>query len=131
MGQRGDRKIMFRIEINGNVCVNRGDTFEMPLVFDATRLDGETEKLALKTGDELTFRLVYPNSCGCKPALEKTHIVEADGEEISFAFEHSDTADLTPQTYYYEVKLRRPNSEEDKEDYHATLTSRRKFVVLS
>jgi hypothetical protein len=131
MGERGDRKIMFRIEINGNICVNRGDTFEVPLSFGAAKLDSETEKPALKVGDVLTFRLVCPNSCGCRQILEKAYVVESDEEEVSFAFEHSDTTDLTPQTYYYEVKLRRPSAEEVKEDYYETLTSRRKFVVLS
>ena len=122
---------MFRIEINGNICVNRGDTFEVPLTFGAAKLDSETKKPALKAGDVLTFKLVYPNSCGCRLILEKTYVIESDEEEASFAFGHSDTADLAPQSYYYEVKLRRPSAEEGKEDYYETLTSRRKFIILS
>ena len=55
-----------------------------------------------------------------------------ENNDIIIKFNHEDTVKLFPGIYFYEIKLQRPNTEEDtdpSDDYYITIVPRRKFVI--
>jgi hypothetical protein len=125
---------MLEIDKNGNIKIARGDTFEVPLFINIDDDIFKDTRFPLKLNDEITFRLVESNMPNCYALLEKTFTYEDVNEnnDIIIKFYHHDTCNLFPATYFYEIKLKRPNfkfQDESEDDAYITIVPRRKFVI--
>lgn len=119
---------MLEIDKNGNIKINRGDTFEIPLFIDIGESIFKSTRFAIRDGDIITFRLFESNAPKCCSLIEKECTVKDINEngDIILKFDHSDTG-LFPAIYYYEIKLERPV--EEAESAFVTIVPRRKFVI--
>lgn len=136
---------MLYIDNNGNIKVNRGDTFEIPLFIDISDNIFTSTRYPFHDGDEIIFHVLRPNSPFEWPVLGKKFTYEDlnDNSDILVRFEHEDTVKLCPGTYYYEAKLitKWPDAEvevdpesdlteEELSKAYITIIPRRKFVLL-
>lgn len=125
---------MLSIDNNGNIKLTRGDTFELPLFIDIGDNIFTSTRFRLHKGDIIYFRLFEANRpFGC-PLLAKEFTYEDVNEnnDIIIRFNHEDTNKLFPGIYFYEIKLQRPNKQEDEDpsdDSYVTIVPRRKFVI--
>lgn len=119
---------MLEIDKNGNIKINKGDTFEIPLFIDIGESIFKSTRLTLRDGDIITFRLFEANAPECYSLIKKEFTVENINEngDVLLKFNHEDTQ-LFPAIYYYEIKLKRP-VENDMPAF-VTIVPRRKFVV--
>ena len=119
---------MLEIDKNGNIKINKGDTFEVPLFIDIGESIFRSTRFPLRDGDIITFRLFESNAPKCCSLIEKELTVENINEngDIILKFNHDDT-DLFPAIYYYEIQLERPV--ENEESAFVTIVPRRKFVI--
>lgn len=134
---------MLNIDKSGNITINRGDTFEVPLFIDINDKILYSTRFPLKDGDKVFFHITAPNLPFEKPLLGKAFTIEDANEngDIIIRFEHDDTVWLHPGTYYYEIKLIRETIEEDsdsdssdeeiKTQNYITIVPRRKFTILN
>ena len=123
---------MIYIQNNGNVYINRGDTFDLPLLLRLNDYTNPSDTLTFEDGDELTLYITEPNLPNTKAVIEKSLIITTDNidDDKVFSFTHSDTSQLCPKTYSYEVQLKRPNKANDgKEDSYITIIPRRIFSI--
>lgn len=122
---------MINIDRNGNISINRGDTFKVPLFIDCSKDIFNSIRFPLKERDEIYFYLVEPNTPSKFPLIKQIYKKEDINEngDIILKFIHDDTCWINPGTYYYEIKLRR-KLEEGFEDILVTIVDRRKFVII-
>ena len=126
---------MLQIDTNGNILVNRGDTFEIPLMLKNVDDLFDTTPMSFKAKDIINLHITAPNMPWECPIIEKSITCAEDttADKLKFNFEHEDTCKLFPETYFYEIKLQRQNEEVDEnpcDDYYKTLTSKRKFILM-
>lgn len=140
---------MLYIDTNGNIKVNKGDTFQVPLFIDISNNIFSSIRFPLHDNDKIVFNVLSPNTSFYRPLLTKEFGVNDvnDNGDIIVRFEHADTAWLPTDTYYYEVKLIRTlleeNTEENEEEQSsedsdestankivATIIPRRKLVIM-
>ena len=97
---------MFRISTNGIVTVNRGDSFELPIILNI----GDSmnrEEYVLTESDALYIGIMEPNQPFESAILRKkfTYKDLDSDDNIYIRFWPEDTACLLPGKYYYQVKL--------------------------
>lgn len=126
---------MLEIDTSGNIKVNRGDTFEVPLFIDISDNIFTSTRFKIHKDDVIYLHILEPNAPWECPLLGKSFTYEDENEhnDILIKFDHKDTCCLFPGTYYYEIKLRRPNEPEPDlnpcDDNYVTIVPRRKFVI--
>ena len=122
---------MFNIAFNGIITVNRGDSFQFPLVLNmGTNL--EPEKYVLDSNAFVYFAVMEPNQPFENALIRKkfdSNDVDENGNVI-IKFRPQDTQCVLPGKYYYQVKLQRFNSD-DPEDYDVnTVIEKTQFFIL-
>lgn len=122
---------MLAIDNSGNITVNRGDTFQVPLFIDISANIFNSIRFPLHEGDKIFFFLVEPNTSLNHALLMQTYSKDDINEngDIVLKFVHKDTDWISPGTYYYEIKVQR-QLEEGAEDDILTVVPRRKFIIL-
>lgn len=97
---------MFKISTNGIVSVNRGDSFELPIVLNiGSAMTGEVYKLS-KT-DAIYLGIMEPNQ-RFEDAIIRKKVTSADEDvfgNLYVRFWPEDTVNVLPGKYYYQVKL--------------------------
>lgn len=97
---------MFNIADNGIVTVNRGDSFELPIVLKiGSALEGKTYELT--PSDIVYLGIMEPNQ-PFETALVRKKLTYSDLQDpkyICFRFWPEDTCCLCPGKYYYQVKI--------------------------
>lgn len=131
---------MLYIDKNGNIKINRGDTFEVPLFIDVCSNILHSIRYPWKVGDEVILHVMEANKPFECFLLGKSFTYEDlnENSDIIVRFDHEDTNFMVPNTYFYEVKLiHHPdensdsgNDSEESEDVVVTIVPRRKFIVL-
>ena len=97
---------MFKISSNGIVTVNRGDSFELPIVLE-TGNSMSPNKYMLQPNDTLYLGIMEPNQ-PFETAIVRKKFSYADLDEngnIFIRFWPNDTVCLLPGKYYYQVKI--------------------------
>lgn len=122
---------MLTIDNNGNITINRGDTFKVPLFIDIGWDMFHSLRFPIKEGDDIFLYIIEPNQPLERCLLKQTYTEEDTNErgDILIKFTNADTEWLHPGTYYYEIRLQRKWCE-GYEDALVTLTPRRKFIVI-
>ena len=124
---------MLAIDSNGNIKVTRGDTFEITLFIDVNNNIFKSTRFPLHEGDIIYFHILEGNRPFECPLLSKKFTYEDTNEnnDIIIKFNHEDTFKLFPGIYFYEIKLQRPNGENNdpSDDSYITIVPRRKFVI--
>ena len=123
---------MFRIDTNGNILVNRGDTFITPLFLDKSKSFTEIKRFRLRAGDILFFGVMEANVPFEEGLIRKAYAVADENSfgDIVVTFNSDDTRELLPGTYFYEAKLYRPAIESGDQDIVITVVPRRKFIIM-
>ena len=126
---------MFNIDRSGNITVNRGDTFIIPLFIDVSKDIFHSIRLPFLDEYKLFFYVVEPNTSFKKALIKQTYTKEDVNKngDIEIKFIHDDTCWIAPGTYYYEVKVFLPLDKEDEnidDDALVTIVPRRKFIIL-
>lgn len=120
---------MLSIDSNGNLKLNKGDTFKLPLFIDVSDNLFASVRLPLREDDKIIFNILEGNNCFCKPLIHKEFTLADTNEnmDIIISFESTDTSWMCPGIYFYEVKfIRKVDNQEDK---IITIVPRRKFVI--
>lgn len=122
---------MLSVDNSGNITVNRGDTFKLPLFIDCNKDIFNSVRFPLKEGDKIFFFLIEPNTSIKHYLLKQIYTKEDVNEngDIMLKFINQDTSWIAPGTYYYEIKLQRQWEEKFK-DVLITVVPRRKFIIL-
>ena len=97
---------MFHISSNGIVTVNRGDSFELPIVLNIGNSIDRQEYILADT-DALYLGIMEPNQ-PFETAIVRKKFTSKDLDEdnnINVRFWPKDTVCLLPGKYYYQVKL--------------------------
>lgn len=126
---------MLSVDHQGNITINKGDTFIVPLFIDVSKDIFHSIRLPLKPEYKIFFYLVEPNSDLKHYLIKQTYSSEDmnDKGDILIKFLHEDTSWICPGTYYYEMKAFLPLDKEDpniNEDALITIIPRRKFIIL-
>lgn len=123
---------MFYISDNGIVTVTGGDDFILPVFINANNL-WQPLKYELCPFTYLFFAIMEPNQpfdCGI---VRKKFVPEdfPDGK-ILIPVSHSDTENLLPGTYTYEIKIMVISTDElgNKKEYISTIVPKRKLFIL-
>ena len=122
---------MFNITYNGIVTVNRGDSFEIPILINfGTNLEPLLYKVT--PNDILYMGIMEPNQ-PFEAALirKKCTIEDVDGSgNVVFKFRPQDTQCVLPGKYYYQVKLQRFNSNTPDDYTVDTVIPKKQFFIL-
>lgn len=97
---------MFHISTNGIVTVNRGDTFDLPIILNIGT-EVIPQRYMLSPTDILYIGIMEPNQPFENAIVRKKFTsadLDADGN-IYVPFSSNDTICLLPGKYYYQVKL--------------------------
>ena len=97
---------MFNVSSNGIVTVNRGDSFELPIVLNIGSSMNKFE-YTLSSTDVVYLGVMEPNQ-PFETAIVRKKITYLDLNEdgtIVFRFWPEDTCCLLPGKYYYQVKI--------------------------
>lgn len=134
---------MLYINKAGDITINRGDTFQVPLFIDISDKILQSTRFPLHEGDKVLFHITNSNMPFECPLIAKTFTIDDinENKDILVRFEHDDTKWLHPDTYYYEIKLIRESiiDIEDTSDSsgeietikdYVTIAPRRKFIIL-
>ena len=126
---------MLTIDHQGNITINRGDTFTVPLFIDVSKDIFHSIRLPLKSEYKVFLYLVEPNCHIGHYLLKQTYSSTDinDKGDILIKFLHDDTSWICPGTYYYEMKAYLPLDKDDPnidEDALITIIPRRKFIIL-
>ena len=124
---------MLEIDINGNITVNKGDTFEAPIFMDINESKFDSSRLPVEDGWLLYFGVMEANMPFALSLVKKTLTKDDLNEHGDFVvkFSHDDTRCLMPGPYFYEAKLFIPGDESGEEDKIITVVPRRKFTLLN
>ncbi len=100
---------MVRIADNGNITMNRGDTFTLPLFINqGTELEPIRFYIKDHPGTKVYLGVMEPNQCFENAILRKTFDsqspINTEGD-LLINFEINDTLYLHPGIYYYQIKV--------------------------
>lgn len=117
------------------IKLNRGDSFELPIVI--TNKTDSTEPYLLTSKDVLYFALLYPNQRFEDAIFIKGYTLEEQNiktGEIIVNISPNDTRRLAPGVYYYTAKLQRGGTigildDFDEPDEVRTIIERTKFII--
>lgn len=120
---------MLSIDCNGNIKVNKCDTFNVPLFINIGKDIFNDLRFEIQENDTVVFLLTEANLPLCKAILKKQYDIKNVNEnnDVIISFDSDDTKCLNPGIYYYEIKLIRKT---DGKDIIVTVVPRRKFVIL-
>lgn len=126
---------MLQINKNGNIRVNKGDTFKVPLFIDCYSSTLKSTRLPWRYNDKILFHILEPNKLFEDPIIagEFTYEDLNENNDIIISFEAEDLDKLCPGTYYYEVKIVRKVLNEvtkKEEEKVITLISTRKLQLI-
>lgn len=138
---------MQEISLNGIVTMNAGDYFELPLYAYTKAEDNSGMLVPLKYSDifkydttELWFSIIEPfqpfeHGLVRKKVNKDTVYRNGTAEDLFIILNSSDTMDLLPGTYYYEVKIVEKTASENNylcaDGFKInTIIPRRKFFIL-
>ena len=113
---------MFKIASNGIVTVNRGDSFELPVVLQ-TGNSINPIIYKMQPEDTIYLGIMEPNQ-PFETAIVRKMLKYSDLSEdgnIYFRFWPKDTACLLPGKYYYQVKLQSVDSETKNYDVETVI----------
>jgi len=115
------------ISNNGIIVINRGDTFSMPISINIGT-DANPDYYILTGEDKIYFSICEPNQDFNDGVVRKilTAADETSEGDLELVLQPSDTQNILPGTYYYEVKLRIVNIEND---IVKTIIPRRKLII--
>lgn len=118
---------MLEIDTSGNIKINRGDTFNVPLFIDASKNIFKSSRYIIEKDDKIIFS-VFEGNMRC-PIITKEYTVSDTNEkgDVIISFESADTKCLFPCIYFYEIKLVR---KVDEKEQIITIVPRRKFVII-
>lgn len=122
---------MLSIDRSGNITINRGDTFKVPIFIDVNNTIFHSIRYPFTDHSTIYFYVVPANMPLHYALIKKEYTLRdlnENGDAI-LTFLHEDTACIPAGTYYYEIKLRE-KLEEGSSDALVTLSPRRKFIVL-
>ena len=108
---------MFKISSSGIVTVNRGDSFEIPLVLHSGS-DIDPIYYDMRPSDILYLGIMEPNQ-PFEDALVRKKFTYSDLDQfnnIYFRFWPNDTVCLLPGKYYYQIKLQSVDEKTGRED---------------
>lgn len=122
---------MFNVFQNGTIYVNRGDSFQMPLVLNVgTKLEPLTYEL--DDNSFVYFGLMEPNQ-PFEDAIVRKMYTKADTDEygrVIIQFSPQDTQCLLPGKYYYQVKLQVFDSKDKNKYYVETVIDKTQFFIM-
>lgn len=97
---------MFNVSKAGIITVNRGDSFELPIVLNLGN-SLEFDRYAILPKDTVYVGVMEPNQpFECALIRKKLGIDDLDEDgNLIVRFESTDTECLLPGKYYYQVKL--------------------------
>lgn len=113
---------MFDISENGIIRINRGDSFELPVILNI----GNSIKNSiyrLSENDVLYLGVMEPNQ-PFETAIVRKKITYVDQDEdgaIGVRFWPNDTACLLPGKYYYQIKLQTIDPSTGREDVETVI----------
>lgn len=125
---------MFRTGVsnNGIIVINRGDNFSTQLFINRGE-SGTPENYVLSQWDRVYFSICEPNQPFEAGVVRKifTHDNVTEDNAVEISLKPSDTINLLPGTYYYEIKLKLVYDETDAENGFIidTIVPRRKLVI--
>lgn len=107
---------MFKISSNGIVTVNRGDSFELPLILNIG--SSMTHVAYVMTPEDVLYLGVMEPQQSFEDAILRKKITYEDLNEdnICIRFWPEDTMFLSPGKYYYQIKLQTTDSVTKKKD---------------
>ena len=123
---------MVRIDINGNIELNRGDSFMAPLFLDVSKSQFGSTRFPLEDHDRIYLGIMEANVPFEFALVRKEYTkddVNGNGDLI-IQFDPTDTERLLPGVYFYEIKFLRPAVESGDKEYVMTVSPRRKFTIL-
>lgn len=122
---------MLEISLSGNIKINKGDVFKVPLFIDCSDDIFTSIRLPFKEGDEIYFYIIEPNTSLRLPLLKQTYTKDDINEngDIVLNFTEKDTDWIIPGVYYYEIKLKKASNEYFDSEL-ITIVKRRKFIVM-
>lgn len=121
---------MFNISKNGIVTVNRGDSFELPIVLNIG--DSMNEVPYSLQGDAVLYiGIMEPNQKFEDAVIRKVFTAEEFEEagEIYIRFWPEDTINVCPGKYYYQVKLQTTDAKTKRKDVE-TVIDKTLFYIL-
>ena len=85
---------MLSVDNSGNITVNRGDTFKLPLFIDCNKDIFNSVRFPLKEGDKIFFFLIEPNTFIKHYLLKQIYTKEDVNEngDIMLKFINQDTS---------------------------------------
>ena len=116
------------ISRNGIITINAGDYFKYPLFINAGSIM-EPLRYILEGDDRLYFSIMEPNQpfeCAIVRKIFTKDDVDVFGD-VEIVLESTDTQNLLPGNYYYEVKLLMKNGDNE---CLSTVVPKKKFYVL-
>lgn len=126
---------MFNVAFNGIITVNRGDSFELPLMINGGSSLYPTN-YQIDNKSYVYLGIMEPNQpfetalIRKKATLEDVQIDENGDQVVIFKFKPQETQCVLPGKYYYQIKLQRFLSE-DPEDYTVdTIVDKTLFWIL-
>lgn len=108
---------MFRIASNGIITINRGDSFEIPVILNVGSAINRVS-YELQDSDVLYLGIMEPNQ-PFETALIRKKFTRDDLDEdgnINIRFWPEDTVCVLPGKYYYQIKLQTVDAKTGKHD---------------
>lgn len=122
---------MFNISNNGIITLNKCDTFNTTIFVNIGN-DLAPVRYILAGNDRLYFAVMEPHQDFANAVIKKVFTsddLNEDGD-VKLSFVMSDTENVLPGTYYYEVKLYIAPEESGEEAEVDTIVPRTKFIIL-
>lgn len=121
---------MFNISRTGIVTVNRGDSFELPIILNVgDSIDFRSYQL--RPTDTLYLGVMEPNQpFECALIRKKLTFEDVDiYGNLVVHFNSRDTECLLPGKYYYQIKLQTPSDQETEEYDVETVVDKTLFYI--
>ena len=109
---------MYTISTDKIITTFRGETFSISFTFDNTFDTKEIQN------GKFVFRLYTANSE--KSILEKELVANGVTDTLTYSFDHADTKDLAPLTYFYDIRL---ISTVNQKEIVRTIIPAKKFIL--
>ena len=124
------------ISNNNIVRIHKGDTFQLPVLINKCTT-AEEDIYLLQDEDQVFLSVCEPNQEFQKGIIRKiaSKTNQNDDGVVIFKFNESDTINLLPGTYYYEVKLVCMNALDENLSENitydiTTIVAKRKFIIM-
>lgn len=122
---------MINIADNGIITMTAGDTFICPLFINAGNIASPL-RYVLTDKDKIYLSIKEPGQ-PFEHAIVRKIFTEKDLNlygDVMIRLENSDTENLLPGTYYYEIKFSHENTDKQIDKCLSTIVTDRKFYIL-